>query len=97
MEGQYAAYVYVPLILERGSPLHKLILKAFTHAKESVPSMHPIGPLEELNASNPEARAENLPDSVELHVSLTRPVYLRVHQREDLKRAVKTIALTHPP
>lgn len=32
----------------------------------------------------------------ELHVSLSRPIYLRAYQREDLKRAVKSLALTHP-
>lgn len=28
----------------------------------------------------------------ELHISLTRPIYLRDHQREELKRAVKAVA-----
>lgn len=102
VEGQYAAYVYVPLILERDSPLRKLLMKAFLFAKASVPPLHPIGLPEELNSPESGTHAENpdvalSPDSVELHVSLTRPVYLRAHQREDLKRAVKAIALSHSP
>lgn len=34
---------------------------------------------------------------MEFHVSLSRPVFLRAHQREDLKRAVKAVANTHAP
>ncbi|KAJ7246419.1 U6 snRNA phosphodiesterase Usb1 [Mycena rebaudengoi] len=33
----------------------------------------------------------------ELHISLSRPIYLRAHQREDIKRTVKHIAETNPP
>lgn len=34
---------------------------------------------------------------MELHVSLSRPIFLRAHQREDLKRAVKAVANSHAP
>ena len=33
----------------------------------------------------------------ELHVSLSRPTYLRAHQREELKRAVKASAKRQAP
>ena len=33
----------------------------------------------------------------ELHISLSRPTYLRAHQREDLKRAIKAVAKAHAP
>jgi len=33
----------------------------------------------------------------ELHISLTRPVYLRAHQREEIKRAVRAVARAHAP
>ena len=77
-------------------------MRAFAHAKVSVPSLHPVVLLEQSNSQEPEMHLDNSnvpfsPDPVELHVSLTRPVYLRVHQREDLKRAVKAVALSHSP
>lgn len=31
----------------------------------------------------------------ELHISLSRPVYLRAHQREELRKAVKQLASSH--
>jgi hypothetical protein len=33
----------------------------------------------------------------ELHVSLTRPFFLRAYQREEMKRAVRDAAKAHPP
>jgi hypothetical protein len=33
----------------------------------------------------------------ELHVSLTRPFFLRAGQREEMKRAVRDAARAHPP
>ena len=33
----------------------------------------------------------------ELHVSLTRPFFLRAYQREEMKRVVRDIAKAHPP
>jgi hypothetical protein len=33
----------------------------------------------------------------ELHISLTRPFFLRAYQREEMKRAVRDAAKAHPP
>ncbi|KAH9922637.1 uncharacterized protein B0H18DRAFT_1017184 [Fomitopsis serialis] len=99
VEGQYAAYVYLPLIVERRSPLHKLLSKAFASAKRAVPSLHSIGLPELPQTGNIQPHSVDHEDDhvldVELHISLTRPVYLRAYQREDLKRAVKAIAKSH--
>jgi hypothetical protein len=75
--------VYVALGLKRGSPLHKLVHAILSDAKETMPTLHEIW--------KPET------DSLhqELHLSLSRPISLRAHQREGLKRAVKNIAKTH--
>ena len=61
------------------------------HARGVVPSIIPI--VEE------RVVGENVDDEEgrELHVSLSRPVYLRHHQREDFKKAVKVIASSLPP
>lgn len=43
------------------------------------------------------AQVDDGKKEIELHVSLSRPVFLRAHQREDLKRAVKTVANSRSP
>ncbi|OBZ71110.1 U6 snRNA phosphodiesterase [Grifola frondosa] len=92
IEGQFAAYVYVPLVLDRRSTLYKLLLSVLRSAKSLVPIIHNIGIPEE---SQDEAAADSPKDEYELHISLTRPTYLRAHQREDFKRALKAIAASH--
>lgn len=83
VEGQFSAHVYVALGLKRGSPLYKLVHAILSDAKEAVPTLHEIW------------KPESDPSRQELHLSLSRPISLRAHQREDLKRAVKNIAKTH--
>ncbi|KZT67098.1 hypothetical protein DAEQUDRAFT_410892 [Daedalea quercina L-15889] len=99
VEGQYAAYVYVPLTVERKSPLQKVLNTALASAQLSVPSLQAIGLPDRPQAGSSHTQPHDLEDPsdscVELHISLTRPIYLRAHQREDLKRAVKMIARSH--
>ncbi|KAF9485886.1 hypothetical protein BDN70DRAFT_870814 [Pholiota conissans] len=83
VEGQFAAHVYVSLPLGRHSMLHKLVQNILRDAKTAIPALCDIWPAEE---------ASTRP---ELHISLSRPIFLRAHQREDLKRAVKNIAKAH--
>ena len=93
VEGQFAAYVYVPILVLRQSKLFALLLRIYAAAKSVVPSLHPIGFSEE-EAQSTEAGDSPHPEGnpIELHISLTRPTYLRAHQREDFKRAVRSIA-----
>jgi hypothetical protein len=84
VEGQYATHIYASVPLDRGSTLFKLLCKILTSAKKMVPTLHDFW--SSLNDSKPE-----------LHISLSRPIYLRSHQREDLKRAVKRIAEKNLP
>ena len=92
VEGQFASYVYVSVSLERGAVggIGKLVNRAMKHARNIVPSINPI--------AEAQATCNNEDDDPqELHVSLSRPVYLRHHQREDFKKAVKTIASSNVP
>ena len=86
VDGQFAAYVYVPVLLSRKSKLYKLLFRIYSRAKLMVPILHPIGILDS------ESENDDGDGAVELHVSLTRPTYLRAHQREPFKRAVKDTA-----
>ena len=63
------------------------------HARGVVPSIIPI--VEERVVG--ENVDEDEDEGRELHVSLSRPVYLRHHQREDFKKAVKAITSSLPP
>ncbi|KAF8967106.1 hypothetical protein BDZ97DRAFT_1903514 [Flammula alnicola] len=83
VEGQFAAHVYVSLALPRQSVLHKVVRDILRDAKKAIPTLHDIWSYKE-GSMRPE-----------LHISLSRPIFLRAHQREDLKRAVKNIAKKH--
>ncbi len=80
VEGQFTAHVYVSLTLSRRSKLYKVIQDILSDAKIMVPTLQDIWSTTE-RSQRPT-----------LHISLSRPFFLRAHQREDLKRAVKTIA-----
>ncbi|KDR82627.1 hypothetical protein GALMADRAFT_238043 [Galerina marginata CBS 339.88] len=83
VDGQFAAHVYVSLPLGRHSLLYKVVQAILCDAKEAIPTLHEIWTTEPVS------------QRPELHISLSRPIFLRAHQREDLKRAVKNIAKAH--
>ena len=85
VEGQWAAHVYVSLVL-RGA-LRGIVERAVSIAKQEVASVRLLG-----SADSETAAAVH-----ELHVSLTRPFFLRAHQKEEMKRAVRDAAKAHPP
>jgi len=92
VDGQWAAYVYVPIAV-RGT-LRRIVERAVdigrkggddSQAATSV-DVHVLG-----GSSGSSVVA------CELHVSLTRPFFLRAYQREEMKRAVRDAAKAHPP
>jgi hypothetical protein len=85
VEGQFAAHVYVSLVVERRSSLQKLVDEAIGNARTLVPTLTAFWAQEEHVKKH------------ELHISLSRPTYLRAHQREDLKKAVKALSKRFPP
>jgi len=80
VEGQWASLVYIPIVLGKDEYLAKLLTKALDSAKVQVPSLQSVGFKD---------------DSWELHISLTRPMFLRTHQREEFKKAVKDMARSY--
>ena len=106
VEGQFAAYVYVPLLIPKQSQLYTLLMRMYAAAKLLVPSLNPIG-FEEPAILPPNLAESGSSDStgtsIELHISLTRPTYLRAHQREEFRGVVRSLARTrrrwayHPP
>jgi ribonuclease P protein component len=77
--------VYVSLPLRRQSELYKLVQEIILDAKDAVPTLREIWP------------DQNSCQRPELHISLSRPILLRAHQREELKRSVKNIAHSQKP
>uniref|UniRef100_D8PZL2 U6 snRNA phosphodiesterase n=1 Tax=Schizophyllum commune (strain H4-8 / FGSC 9210) TaxID=578458 RepID=D8PZL2_SCHCM len=79
VDGQWACHVYVPVTLKPRSALRDVLEDAIQRAKTSgMSAFHTFW-----DAETPRP---------ELHISLSRPIFLRAHQREDLKRAVKRVA-----
>ncbi|KAH7879903.1 uncharacterized protein C8R40DRAFT_1035714 [Lentinula edodes] len=82
IDGQWASHVYVSIRVERRSAMYNLVLDALKTAKNLEPALHDFPRVDE----NKSEKYFNL------HVSLSRPIFLRTHQRDDLKREVKSLA-----
>ena len=80
VDGQFAAFVYTPVNLTEHTELKAILDQAIEAARDVVPDLK----CDWLDVEDPE-----------LHISLTRPIYLRDYQREELKRATKIIAQRH--
>jgi len=94
VEGQFAAYVYIRVPLDNNEKLKSYLVSVIHHAKEIVPEI--VCDWVDSNSDQTSRSLEKEGDQGhELHISLTRPIYLRYYQREDLKRAVKQIAQNH--
>jgi hypothetical protein len=89
VEGQWAAHVYVSLVL-RGE-LRGIVERAVSIARQEVASVHLVG------GADTDQDTDSVAAVRELHISLTRPFFLRTHQKEEMKRAVRDAAKAHPP
>jgi hypothetical protein len=87
VEGQFSAHVYVALVVGRETALGRLVEEVVGCAKGKVSGLWGIG--------GDDGNGES--GELELHVSLSRPTYLRAHQREEFKRAVKNVARSFNP
>jgi len=91
VEGQFATYIYVPLFLDPRSPLVALIDDVLHVAAKDVPTIHPLG------VSVQDGSASSVKPKKELHISLSCPLFVRAHQREDIKRAISAVAQSYAP
>ncbi|KAJ7202838.1 hypothetical protein GGX14DRAFT_535988 [Mycena pura] len=88
IDGQFATHIYASVALDRSSAFFQLLCSILVSAKKAVPT------LQDFWSSDSAQDRERRP---ELHISLSRPIYLRAHQRDDMKRAVKRITDTTAP
>lgn len=95
VDGQFAAYVYTPIFPDRG--LQRLLRGIFETIERHVQNVHRLV-VDKLVDQNSQGSRNNLPtiSSGTPHLSLTRPMYLRAHQRDILKQAVKEVANKFP-
>ncbi|KAG8991699.1 poly(U)-specific 3'-to-5' RNA exonuclease [Tulasnella sp. 427] len=85
VDGQFAAHVYIPIKLGHASQrLRGTIVRLVKQLQVLVPEMHSF--LTETDAE------ENILQS--LHISLSRPIYLRAHQRDGLRLCVQSASRT---
>ena len=91
VEGQWAAHVYVSLLLH--GALRGIVERAVDITKQEVPSVRLVGSAD----SDTGPGTDSVAPVRELHVSLTRPFFLRTHQKEEMKRAVRDAAKAYPP
>jgi U6 snRNA phosphodiesterase len=89
VDGQWASHIYVAIRLGLRSGLYPLIKRALDKARETVPTLRDIW---DLHSSSYEAQENELRNSLELHVSLSRPIFMRAHQREEFKQAIRLLA-----
>ncbi|KAG2340148.1 hypothetical protein BDR05DRAFT_938070 [Suillus weaverae] len=97
VEGQYAAYVYIPLVVHPGTALYSLVDEVLDVTKEMVPAAHAIGEIVSYSRHSGGLVVNSSRRARELHLSLTRLIYLRAHQREEFKQAIKLIASRQTP
>jgi U6 snRNA phosphodiesterase len=89
VDGQWAAYVYVPIAV--GGTLRRIVECAADIARKGESDSGTSVDVHMLGSSDSNVVG------CELHVSLTRPCFLRAYQREEMKRAVRDAAKAHPP
>ncbi|OAX39880.1 hypothetical protein K503DRAFT_810263 [Rhizopogon vinicolor AM-OR11-026] len=97
VDGQYAAHVYIPLVVHPKTALYSLLEEVLDVTKEMVPVAHAIGDINSCSRNNSDAVVNSSRRARELHLSLSRPIFLRVHQREEFKQAIRLIASRQAP
>jgi hypothetical protein len=89
------------VFVDARSALGKLLDEVASHVKEITPELWDVGFLDNHEEGDVDVegnkKRRRTKGERELHVSLSRPTYLRAHQREELKRAVKALAKSHTP
>lgn len=90
VEGQFASYIYVPVNIgvDGIRELSKIVKQALDTLTRSEPLIHPM-------IKDFEKCITDETRDCELHISLSRPVYLFHQQREMFKQSVKSMASSH--
>ncbi|KAF8606819.1 hypothetical protein BDV93DRAFT_327465 [Ceratobasidium sp. AG-I] len=85
VEGQFVAHVYIPIKLE--GELLLMLREVIQSAQAANPAWY------SLLDPTLNTETEQLPSKCSAHLSLSRPVALRAHQRDDFRKEVRKITL----
>ncbi|KAG8702584.1 poly(U)-specific 3'-to-5' RNA exonuclease [Ceratobasidium sp. 394] len=83
VEGQFVGHVYVPIRLE--GELLQMLREVVRCAQAVNPAWYSLLDPETGGSSQP-------PSKISVHLSLSRPIPLRAHQRDDLRKEVRRTA-----
>lgn len=97
VDGQYTAHVYIPLVLHPKTALYSLLEEVLDVTKEMVPAVHAIGQSPSCSRNNGGTVVNGSHRARQLHLSLSRPIFLRAHQREEFNQAIGLIASRQAP
>ncbi|KZT60286.1 hypothetical protein CALCODRAFT_480806 [Calocera cornea HHB12733] len=99
VQGQWCAHVYVPVDLPPS--LHKTLRALLARAKARCPTLHSLldpparaAPAPDPGGSTHSNPAQDSPPE-ELHISLTRPLFLRAHERRPFLASVRRAVRSH--
>jgi len=85
VEGNWAAHVYLSINVNGSHALCSLLEAAVAEAKRLVPALESFIPEKCINKH-----------AIELHISLSRAIFIRGYQKEELRRAVKKLSQHSP-
>jgi hypothetical protein len=81
VDGNWAAHIYLSIIIDSSHTMCTLLESTIAEAQRSVPALQSLIPGQDNNKHR-----------LEFHISLSRPVFIRAHQKEMLRRAVRKLA-----
>ena len=86
VDGQFATHIYIPIYHE---PLLELLQLVIKDVQETCAELEVFSLLD--------TKGEDMQDETgkELHLSISRPLYVRSHQRETVRQGVKEVAKQH--
>ncbi|KZW01529.1 hypothetical protein EXIGLDRAFT_760742 [Exidia glandulosa HHB12029] len=91
VEGLYPAYVHIVISLADVPELADVVTDATRFARGELPA------LRSTCASEADIQTEVDQGAAELHISLSRPVFISANQRDSLRAAARRIAAKHRP
>jgi len=83
VDGQFATHIYIPINHES---LLELLRGVIQDVREICQDLEVFSLIDKEEGGSEEEKGK------ELHLSVSRPLYVKAHQREGVKRAVKDVA-----
>ena len=91
VDGNWPSHIYIPVSLSDAvnPKLLKVLRRAVADARRLVPELHSYLDSAASSRSPGDKRADRQDGGIQLHISLSRAIFVRAHQREIIKKAVR--------